>query len=212
MTIGTRLRVIVDSDDPKLGEYEKISQLPYQGNWATMTVNYELKGMNAILNSYALTSAEDSLCVGFMGDDHLPRTVGWDGRLAAAIAPREGRLAGVAYGNDLFQGENLPTAVVMTASIVRGLGYMAPPALQHMYLDNFWKRLGSDLGHLVYMPEVVIEHLHPFAGKATMDDGYKRVNTQEMYDDDQARFTHFLATQWPSDLAHLQTMIKTGLA
>ena len=76
----------------------------------------------------------------------------------------------------------------MTADIVRALGHMAPPALTHLYVDNYWRDLGRACRCLTYLPVVVVEHLHPLAGKATWDEGYRRVNDRAMYDKDAAAY------------------------
>src|ERR1022692_4739674 len=66
-----------------------------------------------------------------MGDDHLPRTPGWDRLLLDGLADMGG---GFAYGNDLYQGEILPTAVAVSSPIVAALGWMCLPALNHMFV------------------------------------------------------------------------------
>ena len=53
---------------------------------------------------------------------------------------------------------------------------MAPQVMRHLYLDNFWKHLGEQTGGLRYLGDVVIEHLHPVAGKAPWDHRYAAVN------------------------------------
>lgn len=201
ITIGTKLIVVVDIDDPVAVDYMKVMDAANEWSFASLYVQSAASSLGPILNYTANQYAPFANFIGFMGDDHLPRTVGWDGRLCARL----GAKAGVAYGNDLFQGENLPTAVVLSARIIGALGYMVPPLLRHMYLDNFWKQLGEDLDHLVYMPDVIIEHIHPFAGKAEMDDGYKRVNTQSMYNEDGLIYTNFMRNEWPSQLLQLRT-------
>jgi len=72
----------------------------------------------------------------------------------------------------------------------------------HMYLDDFWKRLGTDLGALAYLPDVVIEHVHPDAGKAQRDEGYTRVAAS--YGPDHEAWGRFLAESWPGELARLK--------
>lgn len=119
--------------------------------------------------------------VGFMGDDHRVRTRGWDQALTDAAGP-----LGIAYGDDLLQGVELPTAVVMGADIVRTLGQMVPPTLQHLFVDDYWKALGLGCGRLRYVPEVVIEHMHPSAGKAEMDASYEITNHPDRYESDGA--------------------------
>ena len=138
--------------------------------------------------------------VGFLGDDHRPRTPGWDTRLLAALDGRPG----VAYGDDLHQGGRLPTAVVISSAIIRTLGYMVPPGQDHLYLDDFWRQLGLDLGRLEYVPDVIVEHCHPNAGKAPWDDGYERVNSPAQNTADSAAYARFMSSAWPEDLARLR--------
>jgi hypothetical protein len=117
--------------------------------------------------------------VGFMGDDHRVRTKGWDAQLAEAAG-----WWGIAYGDDLIQGAELPTSVVMSADIVRVLGHMVPPVLGHLFVDDYWKALGQGIGALTYVPDVVVEHMHPSAGKAELDASYERTNHPDQYERD----------------------------
>jgi len=114
--------------------------------------------------------------IGFMGDDHRVRTPGWDRMLALAAGDW-----GVAYGDDLLQGPRLPTAVVMAADLVRVLQKMAPFELRHMYCDDYWLRLGHGLDRIRYLHDVVIEHMHPSAGKAELDESYRQTNSPESF-------------------------------
>jgi hypothetical protein len=82
--------------------------------------------------------------------------------------------------------------IAMTSDIVTALGGMVPPNMRHLYLDNFWLRLGTDLGKITYCPEIIIEHCHPLIGKAEMDEGYKTVNAAEVYTADRDAFNNFI--------------------
>jgi hypothetical protein len=195
---AARLIVVADADDPNAAEYRK---LPCE-----VRINEGPQRLGPILNAEAVRVCADPDVdvIGFLGDDHRPRTWGWDTLLRESL----GQAPGVAYGNDLLQEQNLPTAVVMTADLVRGLGYMVPPGLAHLYLDDFWKRLGQDVGHLVYRSDVVIEHMHPVAGKAGWDAGYERVNAPELYASDLTAYELFLRNRWPADLARLKEQLR----
>jgi hypothetical protein len=118
-----------------------------------------------------------------MGDDHRPRTHDWDERLIDVLLQQG---VGVAYGNDLLQREAMPTAVAMTANIPRTLGYMSPPNLRHLCVDLVWKDWGTGIDRLTYFDDVIIEHMHPAAAKAPMDERYAVVNSAEVmtYDAD----------------------------
>jgi hypothetical protein len=158
------------------------------------SVNPRLR-MGGTLNLLANANAEDYEFLSFMGDDHRPRTQGWDRILSEAIGERPG----VAYGDDLLQGVNLPTAVTMSAEIVRRIGYMVPPALVHMYMDNFWRDFGVKIGNLQYRADVVIEHMHYLAGKAINDLQYQEVNASHVYEKDRIAYEDYQKTQMDSD-------------
>jgi hypothetical protein len=142
--------------------------------------------------------------VGFMGDDHRPRTLDWDHTIAA-IAKREP--GSVIYGNDLIQGAALPTAVFMDARIVRALGWFVVPGMTHLFMDNLWKTLGEQLGTLRYLPEIVIEHVHPIAGKAEWDDGYREANDGAVWEHDEAIYNEWIAFQMPADIATIKAAL-----
>jgi hypothetical protein len=154
----------------------------------------------------ALNVAAESVnefAVGFMGDDHRPRTKGWDTAYLAALIQMR---VGMVYGDDGWQHETLPTQIAMTTDIVKALGWMAPPALVHMYVDNWWLELGRAAGCIRYLPDVVVEHMHPVAGKAEWDEGHRRVNQQAMYHVDGATFARLRVLEMPGALAEVRTL------
>lgn len=192
------LCVCVDTDDPQLAEYmELLDPLPASnvmvlgGAWRSLcdwvnTVSVQWRG------AYTFD------VIGQIGDDHHPRTVGWDGAVLEAMQP-----LGVVYGNDLHQGAKLPTAAFLDAEIVRRLGYMVPPTIQHLYMDSFFKTLGERLGTLAYLPDVIIEHMHPHAGKGEMDDGYRTVNSRAAYREGLAAYNAYTRDDLEADLVKL---------
>jgi hypothetical protein len=122
---------------------------------------------------------------------------------AVEWAPNYKYIGFVVYGNDLLQGENLPTAVFLRSEIVQKLGYMAPPSLIHLYLDNFWLELGRATS-IKYLPNVIIEHMHPAIGKAEWTESYREVNDQALYNTDELAFKQYMETQFAADLEKLR--------
>ena len=127
----------------------------------------------------------------FMGDDNVPRTEYWDREL---IKPLIGK-TGISYGNDLYQGQKLAGCSVMTRDIAEALTKYGWPDVNHLYIDNLMNHLGEAIDALYYVPEVIIEHMHPFAGKAEMDEQYKRVNRPELYVKDSAALDKYLKSE-----------------
>ncbi len=173
---GAVVVFVADMDDPELDGYRALLDA---GDISRLMIREHVggQGLCAPLNWAAVRYADVYENVGFMGDDHLPRTVGWDTEMIAELDSLEPRIA---YGNDLLQGANLPTAVFMQSRMIRAIGVMAPQAMRHLYLDNYWKELGERTGGLRYRDDVIIEHLHPVAGKAEWDERYAAVNAPEV--------------------------------
>ena len=108
----------------------------------------------------------------------------------------------------MLQGKQLATAVMISSNIVEILGYMAPPKLIHLYMDNFWMSLGKALNCLTYVPEAVIEHMHYVAGKSEKDEQYAEVNSSEMYKKDQDTFVEYVKNDLKPDLEKLIVGLK----
>lgn len=193
-TGSTRLVFMTDDDDPDEDGYlEQVINLgiSMEGKAIALRSGPNVSMVDALNRAARRVLNEDPYAIAFMGDDHRPRTKGWDTRYLDALRQLG---TGIVFGNDLLQGQRLPTQVAMTADIVRALGWMAPPVLRHLYVDDFWRDLGVHAGCLRYLPDVVVEHLHPVAGKAEMDEGYARVNDARVYDADQAAYREFQAS------------------
>lgn len=165
----TDIAVALDSDDPGRHRYPLASDLQRRACQVHVTVGPR-NSLAGWTNVIAAGKTGMYRAFASLGDDHVPRTQGWDRLLLEALAKLGGE--GIAYGNDLHQGEALPTAPVISTGIVEALGWMMEPGLRHMHVDDVWRDLGRASGCLAYVPEVVIEHQHPDAGKTVSDQVY----------------------------------------
>lgn len=162
------------------------------------------KGMAEWTNHLAVPRLGDYRAFASLGDDHLPRTPGWDAVLLDAISPH----GGISYGNDLIMGANLCTAPVVSAGIVAALGWMCAPGLSHMCVDNALKDIGEGAGCLAYCPDVVIEHLHWCAGKAPMDATYSEAGIFSTGHPDWAAYQAWRADRMAADVATVKAAIR----
>lgn len=122
-------------------------------------------------------------------DDFIYQTKDWDKILMNEIESRGG--FGIAYGNDLFNGRNLPTTSVISANIIRALGWLQLPGLKYLYGDMVWKHIGESLGCLYYNKDVIIEHEHVRNHKTTNDSVYEKTNSSEIYESDEKVFSQW---------------------
>lgn len=161
----THMMFVLDGSDPRLGEYLD-SGLP-------QILDYTDSGKNMIERSNAVVQWVHPDILGWMGDDMIFRTKGWDERVVHELTT-----APITYANDLFQEHRKAQSVFMLMGMVRSLGWLCPPWSNHLYIDDAWVRLVERLDG-TYMSDVVIEHMHPYAKKAEWDDQYRTYNTPD---------------------------------
>lgn len=186
----SQLLIALDEDDPELLNYHHAMAGVHDRDFS-MEVRPRMR-LGGTLNYWANEKAKDHDIIGFCGDDHLFVTPGWDTRIKSAMDSMGG--TGVVYGNDLIQGPNLPTAVAISSNIIQTLGYMVPPGMVHLWIDNAWKLMGESAERLAYLGDVIIEHVHPAAGKAEWDAGYVEVNSGAVWDADEKTYK-----EWAED-------------
>jgi hypothetical protein len=207
-TARTDVRVYAALDDDDQADYGALLGRPYDVE-VTRGPRRSLSAWTNVLAWRALDGPAPPRYLASLGDDHRPRTVGWDRLLIDAIEQLDG--PGFAYGNDLYQGAAMPTAWVVSADVVRALGWMMLPGCDHMYVDAAVLELGRAAGRIVYRPDVVIEHVHPLAGKAPVDESYRESNHPDRYAADRAAFEAWKADGLAADLAALLANNRTAV-
>lgn len=156
---GSRLLFLVDADDPTLPDYPR----------GYVEVVEPTGCMGGALAQLSQEMVGGATSIGMIGDDNRFRTPGWDVILDGWLSSTPG----IAYPDDGFQHERLPTNWWLSRPIFDEFG-LAHPYLRHLYMDNYWQAMGEGARCLRYFPEVLIEHLHPLAGKGVDDPGYHR--------------------------------------
>lgn len=143
-----------------------------------------------------------------LGDDHIPRTPGWDRLLLEAIDRMGG--TGIAYGDDTIMGERLPTAPVISGDIVKALGWMMLPACSHMCVDLAWKDIGLGADCLAYRPDVTIEHMHWGVSKSALDATYAEAEARHQEDRD--AYAKWQAERMAADVAKVRALREVRAA
>ena len=199
----SRIVFVVDRDDPTLRQYPKehthvVRPTGCMGD-ALRQVGAEVYG--------------DATSVGMIGDDNRFESKGWDVVLDAALTER----IGVAYGDDGFQHERLPTAWWVSRPLVDVFG-IAPKGLKHLYMDNWWKSLAEGAGCLRYFPDVSIPHLHPhitdgpnWINSARADETYKRGNSAANARNDRNYFDQWTRRYRRDDVRTARRIIGGGI-
>ena len=213
-TAAGEVRIWAGFDDDDTSHYTTSTVRDLPGARSELVVIDEgprrsLSGWTNHLAAQALARTDPPRYLASLGDDHRPRTAGWDLALRAAIDALPGG-SGFAYGNDLLQGVNMPTAWVVSADVVRTLGWMMLPSCAHLYVDSAVLELGRAAGRITYRPDVVIEHLHPLAGKAAWDVSYRESNAPGRYAADETAYVAWKAAGLAADVDRLTAAMVGG--
>jgi hypothetical protein len=192
----TDIHLCLDEDDRTVPAY-------FTGSGARPRVLAETGprlSMAAWTNKAAMAQAGNYRALASIGDDHFPRTDGWDEKLLAALDEKG---PGIAYPDDCnprnYTTGPMVTAPVISSQIVTALGWMAHPGMRHYYIDNVWEDLGKDAGCLYYLPDVVIEHRHPSVTGQAPDATYG--DAMAAWDSDQQAFYAWREGQRAADVA-----------
>lgn len=190
------LVVALDDDDPRLHDYASYPQVRYVVEpYAPLCPKTER--VYKTLSNYRYYA--------LLNDDMVIQTPGFDREFVETLR-HVGAGWGVAYGDDLFQHENLPTSFWFTANIPRTLGKLFPRRMQHQFCDVYYKVLGEETEHLFYRPDIVIEHRHVMAHKAAMDETYEW--SLSHFESDRAIFDQWCATDRMRDILALRRAMQ----
>jgi hypothetical protein len=194
---NTRIVFAVDDDDPTRGDYpaEYTKIVPASGSMSG--------ALNAIAHDKEFLA--DATSCGMIGDDNLFRTPGWDLAIDGWLAEHPG----IAYVDDGFQHEKLSTCWWVSRPLVDVFG-MTPPEFRHFYMDNWWMEVGRAAGCLKYLGDVLIEHMHPLAGKGALDATYERGGNQANVRNDRGFFHRWERRGKVADVAKVKAIISRG--
>lgn len=119
----------------------------------------------------------DYVCI--LNDDHKPKTNKWDAKIAGLITG-----SNIVATNDGWKAPHrLCGAITYSGNVLRAVGYMFPPGVQHLYHDDAWEFLGNKAGCVQIAMDIMVEHDHVYKhGK--VDETFKKVNSEESWKGD----------------------------
>ena len=156
----TPVELCLDLNDPCLPQYLSI---PLPSGWSVVTG--ERDGLSRVYND-ALSRHPAASWYGFIADDVVPLTAGWDIKLIET-AGRDG-MAVPAGGHDPSGAPHF----MLGGDLVRSVGWLSLPGLDRLYIDTAWQRIAEARGILRRVPDVVLEHRHFSNKKARIDSTY----------------------------------------
>ena len=171
----THVHVAVDDDDPELGRYRYV--MDHAGCENDVLTVGPRKGLCAWTNEIAVAQQDRYPFLASLGDDHVPRTPGWDKALIGGIERMGG--TGFTYPWDSTR-EDIPEACVVSSDIVQALGWFCLPGLEHWYCDNVWADLGRGAGCLRHLRAIAVDHVRK-PDRTSVDSGERLTADRDVY-------------------------------
>ena len=193
------LDIVVAIDQDEKDFYPRVEGVTYDIGPTPTTI-----GVNAKLNRLANKYKDSYDYFLWVADDSVILTKKWDKLLIKEISKIR---HGISHPYETSQDvRKLPSnGTCFDLSIVRTLGYLAPPSLLHLYIDNFWQLIGTELGTLRYTPKVELDHQHFTNNKSVWDSQYAKTNSQQRYDRERDMYEIYKNHQLKIDLAKLRS-------
>lgn len=164
--------ITCDEDDPTMNNPQMRKHL----SWLDNTEVHFGKSKTKIeaCNADVPQSGWDILVLA--SDDMLPRRHGWDDEIRMDMKYHFKDFDGVINYHDGHQRDKINTLPVMGINWYKRFGYIYNPAYVTMYCDTELTEVSRMLNREVYIPQMIIEHMHPYNGDVPFDELYTRNN------------------------------------
>lgn len=195
--------------DETVEMYESI-RLP--ANWK---IHFEPEwGSIAAAMHYTQEHFPDATQYGWLADDNIPRTLGWDVSLEAAAGSWF-----VSCARDLWLSETgwkfplggpcFTAGLCWGAELIRTVGWWVLPGVRQGGIDGAWNDLAGMCNLTRYLPEVTVEHLCWQLGKRPKDgtDEWTK-HGQDYINDDLGVYYTWYAKQRPRDAYRIRMAMR----
>lgn len=186
--VSTPGTLIVDGLRWGSNDLEDYRALNLPEGW-NLVIHQDRVGVCAQLNrvlEFDLKHGVNTPWFGFISDDSIVKTRGWDVKLIEAA----GNDGFANSADDLHSGPRMHGAVAVGGDLLRAIGWWTPPGLVHYFCDDAWERLGRKLGNWRFLPDVMVCHVHPLDKVTQEDDTYRLAQTT--FKQDESTFLRFV--------------------
>ena len=166
--LNLQLVLYLDTDDPTRPGYAR---------WVTLTDTARIKtitGPRIVLSQMWNRCWEQADGeIGWHGNDDITfNTPGWDAIIKGVFADYPDRIVFV-HGADGIQNQALGAHGFLHRRWTETVGTFVPPFFSSDYNDTWLTEVADRLGRRRFLPGLDIEHHHPVAGKAALDQTHR---------------------------------------
>lgn len=194
--VSTKGVILINGGDYNIGH-----ALPK--GWEIITVPENLgwaQGCNYVFEKYP-----NEPWYGFFYDDMAPVTEGWDTRLVQGL---NDKVLISSAENNWHKPARIQTAVI-NGDLVRECGFLCLPETWACFTDDFWERIGRELG-CWQVQDVVVETLNPRKGDYEEDDAHKTAYKSGNYEKDAEIWDRFQQTEFRPLRERIREALNVG--
>ena len=114
----------------------------------------------------------------YSSDDQFYKDDEWDQRLEEEIVKHLDLIFCIWF-NDAWESDNFCTFPIVSRRWVDILGYFMFPFFEHFFSDTWVWMLAKSIDRAIYIPDVMVEHMHWKLGKSEKDKTYLDNATSE---------------------------------
>lgn len=165
----------IDKDDLAFSKYmQEIRSARIWTNRVHVTIENVRTPSITHNNNLAQVATGDILVL--VGDDCVFRTRGWDSQVLNLWNQYPDNIL-IAYFND---GRNRQKAehFAIHKDWIKATGHLCPPIFEHFCLDMWLEWIAKRLQRLIWLPNLVIEHMHPKYGKDEKDETFHHIRRE----------------------------------
>jgi nucleoside-diphosphate-sugar epimerase len=123
--------------------------------------------------NHAYTQSSTGEIIMLCADDIRFRTKSWDTAVKREFSLVDDKIL-LVFGNDLIQGPNIATHSFVHRKWIETSGFWLPPYFCADYVDTWLDEVARRINRIVYLPNVVTEHMHYSVNKSAYDDNTKQ--------------------------------------
>ena len=173
-TIPSRIEILiyVDDDDPEKFEYilshKNLVLDPLISKLKNIDLFVDQPFRTPILNNILSDRAQGNILM-ITNDDQIFRDKNWDIRIDEEARKFPDNIYCMWFNDGRYQ-EKICTFPILSREWVDTIGYIEPFLFEHFNCDLWTWQIGKMIDRLHYIPDILVEHLHPDTGKAEQDE------------------------------------------
>ena len=185
--------IYVDDDDTERFEYLLSHKVlvtdPEISNLLNIDLLIDEPLRTPIINNILVERAQGDIMM-IANDDLIFRDKNWDVRIDEEAIKFPDEIYCMWFNDGRYQ-DKLCTFPILSKKWVNTLGYIEPFLFEHFNCDLWTWQIGMMIDRLHYIPDILVEHLHPDKGKSKPDKTTERNLKGRRPKIDEIAFTKF---------------------